>query len=146
MLGKHNPADPCTKYLDQSTSEGHTETMDYMFTGGRAKEAPRLHGLWQTVGEYLMNGKGKEWAMIQLLTEPCNVKSKTRNRGLLGAIAERELRSCGYCESNVNERRRTTNGFFAAGAPGDQLVGTGGSTVWTPPSLPALGFGPNLPA
>ena len=51
VLGKHNPADLCTEHLDQATSEGHTTTLNYHFTMGRAKEAPKLHGIWKTVGE-----------------------------------------------------------------------------------------------
>ena len=42
-LGKQNPADFFTKYLDKSTSTTHTKGLGYQFTSGRAEEAPRLH-------------------------------------------------------------------------------------------------------
>ena len=42
VLGKHNPADLLTKHLDQATSEGHTETLNYKFNIGRAREAPKI--------------------------------------------------------------------------------------------------------
>ena len=45
VLGKINPADPYTKYLDANTVERHTTTLAYKFTQGRAKEAPKLHVL-----------------------------------------------------------------------------------------------------
>ena len=55
VLGKNNPADLFTKYLDQATSENHTNAMNYEFTTGRAREAPKLHCVWRSVGEHLMN-------------------------------------------------------------------------------------------
>ena len=55
VLGKNNPVDFFTTYLDQQTSEGHTDTMRYKFTIGRATEVPKLHGFWKSVGEYIMN-------------------------------------------------------------------------------------------
>ena len=58
-----------TKHLDQATSEGHTNTLNYRLAVGRAKEAPKSHGIWKTVGEYLMTSEGNEWRMLQLLTE-----------------------------------------------------------------------------
>ena len=51
VLGKHNPADLFTKYLDQATSEGHITTPHYKFINGRVKEAPKLHCIWKFVKE-----------------------------------------------------------------------------------------------
>ena len=45
VLGKVNPADLYTKYLDANTVERHTTALAYKFTQGRAKEAPKLHVL-----------------------------------------------------------------------------------------------------
>ena len=45
VLGKQNPADLFTKYLDQATSENHTNMQRYQFTNGRAEGAPKLHGI-----------------------------------------------------------------------------------------------------
>ena len=43
VLGKMNPADLYTKYLDEATITKHIDTLAYEFTTGRAKEAPKLH-------------------------------------------------------------------------------------------------------
>ena len=45
VLGKNNPADIFTKYLDQNTSDAHVKAMNYYFASGRAVEAPKLHML-----------------------------------------------------------------------------------------------------
>ena len=37
MLGKNDPADLCTKYLDQQTSDTHVRTLNYKFTDGRSE-------------------------------------------------------------------------------------------------------------
>ena len=42
ILGKNNPADLFTKHLDVTTMERHTSKLDYKFTTGRTKEAPKL--------------------------------------------------------------------------------------------------------
>ena len=43
VLGKANPADLFTKYLDEATVARHTEALAHKFTIGRALEAPKLH-------------------------------------------------------------------------------------------------------
>ena len=42
-LGKLNPADLYTKYLDEATTTQHIEALSSHFTKGRAAEAPKLH-------------------------------------------------------------------------------------------------------
>lgn len=43
ILGKDNPADLYTKYLDERTNQHHTNNLAYKFRDGRAQEAPKLH-------------------------------------------------------------------------------------------------------
>ena len=39
VLGKNNPAELYTKYLDQNTSDTHVRTVEYQFKDGRSTEA-----------------------------------------------------------------------------------------------------------
>ena len=43
VLGKNNPADLYTKYLDIQTINTHVRTRSYHTAEGRAEEAPKLH-------------------------------------------------------------------------------------------------------
>ena len=42
-LGKDNPADLFTKYLDKEVCQHHAKTLQFHFIHGRAEEAPKLH-------------------------------------------------------------------------------------------------------
>ena len=66
VLGKHNPADLLTKHLDQATSEGHTQTLHYKRSIGRAREAPTLHILWKSVGDIMLNNIQKESQFLRV--------------------------------------------------------------------------------
>ena len=52
VLGRDNPADLYTKYLDEKTDLHHTSALAYRFTSGRADEAPQLHQLRQSMDDY----------------------------------------------------------------------------------------------
>ena len=52
VLGKGNPADLYTKFLNAATSNFHTTKLGYIFFKGRSIEAPQLHLMRQSVGEY----------------------------------------------------------------------------------------------
>ena len=52
VLGRDNPADLFTKYLDERTSSHHLENLAFKFTEGRATEAPKLHTLSRSRYEY----------------------------------------------------------------------------------------------
>ena len=56
VLGKDNPADLFTKYLDVATMDHHTKKMQCQYGEGRADEAPKLHVISQSPERYL-NGK-----------------------------------------------------------------------------------------
>ena len=51
VLGKVNPADLYTKYLDEKTSNHHIRKLESKFQDGRAKEAPQLHTVCRSLGE-----------------------------------------------------------------------------------------------
>ena len=48
VLGKENPADLYTKYLDEATTMKHSTRLAYRFSDGRAAGAPKLHLLHQS--------------------------------------------------------------------------------------------------
>ena len=137
MLGKHNPADLVTKHLDQGTSEGHTHIVNYEFMIGRAKEAPKLYGVWRSVGEHLLNKEQNEWKYMHLLIGWYGGRAEQRcqptSKRLVGMFCKYKSRKCQRRESKGNEKcgidveeeRATVDGLRAAGAPGNQLVGTG---------------------
>ena len=52
ILGKDNPADLYTEYLDEKTNNHHTNTVAYQFRDGRAQEAPKLHLLSRSRDEW----------------------------------------------------------------------------------------------
>ena len=51
VLGKVNPADLYTKYMDEATTSKHTKALAHEFAAGRAEEAPKLHLLEPLVHE-----------------------------------------------------------------------------------------------
>ena len=53
VLGRDNPADLYTKFLDEKTSLHHTTTLVCRFVGGRAEEAPQLHAMSRSKDDYL---------------------------------------------------------------------------------------------
>ena len=129
VLGKNNPADLFTKYLDQATSENHTTTMKYKFTTGRAQEAPKLHCVWNSVGEHLMNSNQKEWDCLHLITgwyrQGVERPNTCEMRNVLGALWRSQPQRYGSRESGGDESNVTSNGLRTAGAPGNQLADTG---------------------
>ena len=52
VLGRDNPADLYTKYLDEKTSMHHIRTLAYNFTEGRSEEAPQLHIMSRSKDDY----------------------------------------------------------------------------------------------
>ena len=69
MLGKENPADLFTEFLDAYTSNLHTKKLGYQFIDGRAAEAPQLHALTQSLDEYYYGEIQELCDWIQVLVE-----------------------------------------------------------------------------
>ena len=53
VLGKENPADLYTKYLDAQTSDKHVTKLGCRYTAGRSSVAPQLHSLSKSWCEYM---------------------------------------------------------------------------------------------
>ena len=79
VLGKENPADLYTKFLDAATSNLHVKKLGYTYTRGRSTEAPQLHFVSQSWDEY-RNGDVQEWCeWVQILLAKLGNNTK-RNR------------------------------------------------------------------
>ena len=77
VLGKEDPADLYTKFLDAATSNFHTSELGYAFIKVKSKQAPQLHMMAQPVDEHC-NGEIREqceWVQIFL-----DNLGKNRNR------------------------------------------------------------------
>ena len=59
VLGKNNPADLYTKYLDIHTINTHTKALNYHTAEGRGAEAPELHLLSKSWMQYISNGEAR---------------------------------------------------------------------------------------
>ena len=68
VLGKNNPGDLYTKYLDVATSDAHVKTLQYEFATGRAQEAPKLHILSRPYTQYVTRMELKAWEWLQTIT------------------------------------------------------------------------------
>ena len=67
ILGKVNPANVYTKYLDWATTEKHLAKLNYEFTDGRAREAPKLHSIIVSMYEYNLMGLWTPWEWLDVI-------------------------------------------------------------------------------
>ena len=64
VLGKVNPADLYTKYLDCATMERHLTKLKHEFARGRATEAPKLNNISVSIDEYNLMGWWRSWEWL----------------------------------------------------------------------------------
>ena len=69
VLGKNNPADLYTKYLDLNTSDTHVKTLNYQFAEGRSSEAPKLHLISHSWRQHMTTKVHLDWKWLQAVTE-----------------------------------------------------------------------------
>ena len=99
VLGKDNPADLYTKFLDATTNESHVRRLDYYFAQGRSSEAPKLHVMYQSVDEYLYGDRQEPCGWVHtLLNYVGTCKSLRRHNGKCGGI------NCLTVEPRVNRK------------------------------------------
>ena len=65
-LGRDNPADLFTKYLDQKTMDRHVRTLQGYFLNGRAPSAPELHHVCLSCEQYIRSTKDarEDWNSV----------------------------------------------------------------------------------
>ena len=68
VLGKENPADLYTKFLDNATNEHHVRKLEYNFVSGRSSEAPQLHCISTSIDDssYGRYNEQCEWVKVLL--------------------------------------------------------------------------------
>ena len=98
MLGRDNPADLYTKYLDTTTMDHHTERMKCQYCEGRADEAPKLHLLSRSLEEYFSGNNYEDWEWLHSIkAEPQHNRVNSHNEGgHLGLVTKRRTsrRTC----------------------------------------------------
>ena len=95
LLGKDNPADLYTKYLDWQSTERHTTRLECEFASGRANETPQLHRVSRSMIEYEFIGEERQWPLlntIMLAVENGGEwKSMARERRSLNSVVDEWL-------------------------------------------------------
>ena len=117
VLGKNNPADLYTKYLDQGTSDTHVKTVGYQFSEGRSIEAPKLHFISKSWWQHTSKGGYQEWKWLQAITERKGLAKICR--GGVNAVSH-------------NQRRLTGSGPWVLWGTTRQVQGFNGSNAAQP--------------
>ena len=100
VLGKENPADLYTKYLDWATMGKHMNRVRYEVTTGRASEARKLHSVSMSMDEYGLMGLWKPWEWLDIITDAVQCQSAKPK------VKSRQITCAG--EINVVSRRLTS--------------------------------------
>ena len=156
VLGKVNPADLFTKYLDQSNIEQHVARMNCTFEDGRASEAPKLHNFSTSMEEYEALRKWKRWEWLGVIYNHDQLSSEEDDQRRTRRLCQGELNVCGRAIGNEKTRKQehvenenTVGGNSSQndlGQPvlqGGQAAGAGIQRVESRPASPSLGFDPN---
>ena len=120
VLGRNNPADLYTKYLDLNTINTHVKALNYHDAEGRAAEAPKLHLLSQSWTEYTSTGEKDNWEWLKIL-----VRTKT----------QKTSRCRGHVCTITTTRRSTGSGPWVLWRYKRQVQGYNGSNAAQPSRL-----------
>ena len=102
VLGKYNPADLFTKYLDAGTMDHHVERMGFEHTEGRAREAPTLNDISKSLDDYINGGNTEDWECLALLRSKSEATRRT-SRAIATVVEGRE---CDLLETSARHSRR----------------------------------------
>ena len=97
VLGKDNPADLFTKYLDSNTIGRHLQKLNCELANGRADEAPKLHNISISLDEYNMMGLWKQWRWIDVITGAIENKSAKIEKFGQNKLCKGELNTIHNC-------------------------------------------------
>ena len=106
VLGKENPADMYTKYLDWASLEKHTQRFHCEFASGRAAEAPQLHRISQSLDEYWMMGESRQWPILEQILGALTDKHKKRQRTVERGNLSTRMRAKGKIHCKQTNGRR----------------------------------------
>lgn len=106
ILGKDNPADLYTKYLDNMTMDKHVAKLDCKYTGGRASTAPQLHMLSRSWIEYIQQQESHELHRLEKISMDiqghANGTNNRTSKGSQGYL----MRIKSTRERDANEERK----------------------------------------
>ena len=139
VLGRENPADLFTKFLDVSTSDVHVRKFEYSFIKGRSTEAPQLHSLSQSLDEYNYGYKRMDCDWVQVLLDSITIP-RARNRDRSSWINHAKSVNTVY-----NNEPHTMN-VWQQVLWGVQTASTGVQRLECRPARLSSGYDPNLPA
>ena len=94
VLGKVNPADLYTKYLDSTSIDQHVGTLKREFTEGRALDAPQLHNLSMSIDEYNLMGLWKNWEWLDVIEEAMKKNSSKQYKQKNTQSTPKETQKC----------------------------------------------------
>ena len=110
VLGKENPADLFTKYLDEKTNKLHTNKLEYEFKDGRAIEAPQLHQISQSMDEYLHGGNVEDWEGLRRLCPEAHARSRAKHnqesKSLKALMRSLQKETCERVKRQTDQRGR----------------------------------------
>ena len=92
VLGKDNPADLYTKYLDTQTANQHLSELAYQAASGRAAEAPKLHLLSKPLEDiHGVNVSICDWVntIMEAMATTKAQLAAWRRRNMIGYVGER---------------------------------------------------------
>ena len=143
VLGKENPADLCTKYLDAATMDHHTRRFQCNYCDGRADEAPKLHTLSRTTGEHINGGPYEECSWVKLFKFPRRSSNDSKQKIVNLSLLERPSSICGTVQRS--QSRRTSSLTYTPvniwGLPARRISFRAGRSIvkWKPEFPPARG-------
>ena len=92
VLGKENPADLYTKFLDAATCAKHIQKFEYEFIDGRSSETPNLHTLTGTTTEFGHEDDDELCEWVQTILQHVEVNKSLRKhqkaRGSLNNVMD----------------------------------------------------------
>ena len=101
VLGKENPADLYTKFLDAATNNLHTSKLGYRFIEGRSVQAPQLHMVSQSIDEYYHGDSWRQCEWVQTVIDYVSTTENGRDSRARGG----GLNSI-YCSSKGSRTRK----------------------------------------
>lgn len=104
VLGRENPADLYTTFVDNAASDGHVKRFEYSFIEGRSREAPRLHIISQSIDECNYGDQYEHCESIQILLKEMetNTSHRKHQRGV-GNVNSMTQRACQNAKWGVNK-------------------------------------------
>ena len=106
VLGRYNPADFYTKYLDTNTMDHHVGNLGYKHQEGRAEEAPKFHAVSQSIDAYLIDNNCEDWEWLKPTSGPTGRRQRCSQGQRLGR--QRNLNVFMLREENSMSPTRST--------------------------------------